>query len=170
MYNQFIIAGPVADPAGIRTAGDALEAFRRIAASDAAFVSRGDDSGTHRRERAIWQEAGFDPKPLPWYIDAGVGMGDALRLASNRGAYILTDEGTFQTLNDDLDLELLYAGDTLRLMNRYGIIIVHRPRRPAEADALLNWLTGPHGGEVIAGYGVQAFGRSLFHPVNEPQP
>jgi len=164
MYNHFLLAGAINDPADLRNATDAADAFRRMAAAETRFVSRGDDSGTHRRERAIWRELGIDPSGRAWYIEAGSGMGDALRLANNRRAYVLTDEGTFLTLKGELELEMLYAGDSLRLLNRYGVMPVHNPRRPAEADSLVNWLTDARGRGVIAGFGVAEVGRSLFIP------
>lgn len=164
MYNYFVVAAPPGDPAGVRGASDARDAFRRIADAEVPFVSRGDDSGTHRRERAVWRELGFDPTGRSWYIEAGSGMGDALRLANSRRAYILTDEATFRMLNDELELGIAFEGDASRLANRYGVIVVQNPRRSAETDSLLAWLTDGRGRAVIAGYGVKEFGRSLFYP------
>lgn len=169
MYNDFILVGPADDPASLRGAHDAVDAFNRLDRAGAPFVSRGDDSGTHRRERAVWRESGIEPNRKAWYIEAGSGMGDALRLANSRHAYVLTDRGTFLTLQNQLDLHLLFEGDQQRLTNRYGVMVVNNARQPAAADSLLEWLTGTRGKQVIAEYGAQEYGRPLFNPMNEDE-
>lgn len=170
MHNDFVIAGPAGDPAGIAGSTDAPEALRRIAAARAPFVSRGDDSGTHRMERRLWSAAGFDPAVERrvndrdrWYIEAGIGMGDALRLAGERRAYIMTDRATYLTLRDGLDLVVLVQGDA-RLLNRYGIIRVKSARNAAGSDLFMDWITSPDGQAVIGGFGRDRFGVSLFTP------
>ena len=165
MYNDFVIAGPQADPAGVRGDADAADALRRIAHARVRFVSRGDDSGTHRKEQFLWREAGLDvPRTKPeWYTEAGVGMGEGLLLASERGAYLLTDRATYLTLHAQLKLDVLSEGDR-RLLNRYGIVRVRNARNAASADSFATWLTSARGRNVISSYGVAQFGRSLFNP------
>jgi tungstate transport system substrate-binding protein len=168
MANDFVVAGPPTDPAGVRGLSDAVEAFKRIAASGAPFVSRADESGTHRKELRLWGEAGIDPVEA-WgsrrdgYIEAGIGMGDALRLASERRAYILTDRATYLWHREILDLELLVEGDP-RLLNVYGIIPIAASPHAGEAEAFVRWITGPEGQALIGRYGTDRFGRSLFIP------
>ena len=163
MYNDFVVAGPPADPAGVRGLSDAVEAFKRIAASGAPFVSRGDDSGTHRKERRLWEEAGIAPTGS-WYLDAGQGMAETLRIASELGAYVLTDRGTYLFLRDRLQLEALAEGDP-RLYNLYGVIPVAGARNTEGGRAFAEWITGPEGQALIADYGIDRFGRPLFVPI-----
>jgi tungstate transport system substrate-binding protein len=163
MYNDFVVAGPSADPAGVRGLSDAVEAFRRIAASGAPFVSRGDDSGTHRKERRLWTEAGIDPAGS-WYVDAGQGMAETLRIASELGAYLLTDRATYLFLRDRLELDALAEGDP-RLYNVYGVIPVAGARNFEGGRAFAEWITSPEAQALIAGYGVDRFGRPLFVPI-----
>src|SRR5690606_18603595 len=163
MYNDFLIAGPPADPAGIHGLADAAAALRRIAAARAPFISRADDSGTHRKERQLWAAAGLEPgRDEPWYSEAGLGMGDALRVASERRAYILTDRATYLVMAQGLELELLVEGDP-RLANVYGIILVSGRDTPA-ARAFVAWITSDEGRAVIASFGGARFGRPLFLP------
>ncbi|MEX2283355.1 MAG: substrate-binding domain-containing protein [Gemmatimonadota bacterium] len=165
MYNYFLIVGPEADPAALRGNRDAVEGFKRIAAAEAAFVSRGDQSGTHRKELFLWREAGLDPpeaKP-DWYSEAGAGMGDALRVASERGAYILTEPGTFMVLRSQLRLAPLVEGDP-RLLNRYALMRVNRTQHGEAADSLIAWLLGPASRDVIDQFGRAQFGDQLFRP------
>ena len=164
MHNDFLIVGPRDDPAHVRGLTDAAEALRRIAAARAPFVSRGDDSGTHKKERALWRAAGVQPKGR-WYREAGQGMGRVLQMASELDAYTLTDRGTWLALRDGLALQPLVAGDE-RLYNPYGIIAVNPARHPgvnlAGARALIHWLTGQDGQRRIAAY--RLHGEPLFHP------
>ena len=166
MYNDFVLAGPSVDSAKVRGLGDAAEALRRIAAGRAPFLSRGDDSGTHRKELFLWREAGLDvPTRKPaWYTEAGVGMGEALRIANVRHAYLLTDRGTYLTMKPQLQLEVLVEGDP-RLLNRYGIVRLKNARNAEAADSFAVWLKSPRGTEVIANFGRQKYGQSLFNPV-----
>jgi len=162
MHNDFLIAGPAADPAGVRGATDAADALRRIAGSGAPFVSRGDDSGTHKRERALWDAVGGAPE---WdgYTEAGLGMADALRVAAERGAYILTDRATFATLGADGGLAALVEGDP-RLVNVYAVTLVANAANPAGARALADWLLGAEAERLIRDFGRDQAGRPLFVP------
>ncbi len=162
MYNDFVIVGPAADPAGVRGLRDAADAIARIAAARATFVSRGDDSGTHKNERALWRAAGIDAAG-GWYRQAGQGMGDVLRIASEAGAYTLSDRGTYLFLRDALTLDLLVEGDP-RLRNQYSVILVERAMNASAAAAFHAWIRGPDAQPLIAGYGAGRFGRPLFTP------
>lgn len=164
MMNRFMIAGAPADAAGVREATSAAEAFRRIASAGARFVSRGDDSGTHRREREIWSAAGARPweERPSWYIEAGTGMGETLHMASELGAYLLTDRATYLHLCERVRLEPLLEGGAL-LENHYTYSLPRSPPNPDGARDFVRWLTGP-GQEVISAYGVPRFGEPLFRP------
>jgi tungstate transport system substrate-binding protein len=164
MHNFFLIAGPESDPAGLRGERDAAAALKRIADRKATFISRGDQSGTHKKELFLWKEAGLDvPSGRPaWYSEAGAGMGDALRVASERGAYILTEPGTFRVLRDQLSLVPLVEGDA-RLINIYSVMRLNRARNGEAADSLVNWLRGP-GLAVVGDFGRKQFGAPLFAP------
>jgi tungstate transport system substrate-binding protein len=162
MHNEFIVLGPAADPAGIRGMTDAAEAFRRIAGAKAGFVSRGDDSGTHRKERSIWEAAGIEPAGS-WYTEAGVGMGDALRIASEREVYVLSDISTFLYNRNGLSLEILVRGDP-RLRNVYSVIRVARAQHPAGAAAFADWMIGSAAQELIGRFGIEQVGQPLFVP------
>ena len=163
MWNDFVIAGPAEDPAGIAGATNAADALRRIAAAEARFISRGDDSGTHTRERDLWKAAGIAPS-WPDYKEAGQGMGACLNIADQTRGYVLTDRGTYLALGKRVDLEVLLEGD-LALRNPYGAILVNPKRRPhVNADGarkLLDYLTSPEGQAKIAAFRVD--GQVLFH-------
>lgn len=167
MYNDFVIVGPKDDPAGIGGLRDAPQALRRIAAAGALFVSRGDDSGTHRKELALWREAGVDPAGAngTWYREAGAGMGATLNIAAAIGGYTLTDRATWLAFRNRRDLVILAEGD-LRLRNPYGVTIVN-PRRHAnvrfaEAKAFRDWLVSEEGQAAIASF--RLAGQQLFFP------
>jgi tungstate transport system substrate-binding protein len=164
MYNDFVILGPLSDPASIRESDSAADALRRISEHRAEFVSRGDDSGTHKKELAIWREAGISPA-RPWYLDAGQGMGACLLLASEKDAYILSDRGTYLSRVDRLRIEVLFEGDPI-LVNPYAVIVVTPERRPhgrhAGAQRLVEWLTSEEGQRRIGQFRVN--GQVLFHP------
>ncbi len=162
MKNAFLLLGPPRDPAGLRQATDAADALRRIAAARAPFVSRGDDSGTHKKEKSLWQAAGIQPGG-PWYVEAGQGMGKVLQMADELGAYTLTDRGTWLAYRDRIGLVPLVSGDP-RLDNPYAIIPVNPRRHPhvnyPAAMAFVKWLRSPEGQGRIADYrlhGEQAF-------------
>lgn len=163
MANDFVLVGPAADPAGIRGTS-VSEALRAIAAARAPFISRGDDSGTHVREQTLWTEAGGIPDDtMSWYMSVGQGMGSALRIASERAGYTLTDRATFMSLAETLLLEILVEGDA-GLENVYATLTTTRGRNAEGADALADWLASETGQARIGAYGVERFGRSLFEP------
>lgn len=157
MYNDFVLVGPAADPAGIAGLGDAAAALARIARARAPFLSRGDDSGTHRRERALWQAAGNDPSGASgtWYREAGQGMGATLNTASMMEAYTLADRGTWLSMQGRLDLRVMVEGDAI-LRNQYGVTLVSAARHPhikAEpARRFAEWLLSPAGQAAIDGF------------------
>ncbi|GAA0594951.1 extracellular solute-binding protein [Caenispirillum bisanense] len=167
MYNDFILVGPAADPAGIRGGRDAAAAMAKVAAAGAPFASRGDDSGTHKAELTLWQTAGVDVAAASggWYRSTGSGMGETLNTAAAMGAYALADRGTWLSFRNRGPLELLVEGDT-RLFNQYGVIVVNPDRHPhvklAEAQAFADWLVSPEGQQAIAGFTIN--GEPLFFP------
>jgi tungstate transport system substrate-binding protein len=164
MHNDFVIVGPAADPAKVAGLKDAAKAFQAIAAATAPFVSRGDDSGTHQKEKAIWRAAGVRPA-APWYREVGQGMGETLIVASEKQAYTLADRGTWAAYRKKVELALLCEGDPI-LANPYGIIAVnpqrHKHVRYAEAMNLIEFVTSPEGRQVIAGFRVE--GEQVFFP------
>ena len=167
MYNDFIIVGPKTDPAKIRGDKSAADALRKIAAAEAAFASRADDSGTHKLELELWKAAGVDPKPASgsWYRETGSGMGATLNTASGIGAYAITDRGTWISFNNKGDLEILVEGDP-KLFNQYGAILVNPAKFPqvkaADGQTFIDWLISPDGQAVLAGYKID--GQQLFYP------
>jgi tungstate transport system substrate-binding protein len=167
MFNDFVLVGPKEDPAGISGLRDAAEALRRIAAARALFVSRGDDSGTHRKELALWREAGFDPAAArgTWYREAGAGMGATLNIAAGIGGYTLADRATWLAFGNRRDLVLLVEGDP-RLFNPYGVVVVNPKRHPnvrfAEARAFRDWLVSEEGQAAIASFRIG--GEQVFFP------
>ncbi len=167
MYNHFVLIGPKADPAGVRQAGDAATAFAAIARTRWPFVSRGDDSGTHKMEQRLWRGAGTDPAKASgaWYRAVGAGMGTTLNMAAAMGAYALTDEASWIAFANRPGLAILLS-DAPALFNQYSVIAVARARHPhvraRAADALIDWLTGPDGQAAIAAYRVA--GAQLFFP------
>lgn len=171
MWNDFVILGPPADPAQIRGMNDAAAAFRRIRDAHAAFVSRGDDSGTHIREKEIWTAAGGAPSANDdWYLSAGQGMGKCLVVADEKSAYVLADRGTFLAFKGKVDLEVLVERDR-RLRNEYGAILVSPTLHPnveaKGARALLDYLTSKEGRERIASFCVE--GEPLFHVTTDAE-
>jgi len=153
--NQFVLVGPASDGAGVRTATDVVTAFKRIAAADVDFISRGDGSGTHERESELWDAAQAKPAPDHWLV-SGAGMGATLRQAAERGAYTLTDDSTFMQLRQQLALAVLFSDDP-RLVNSYSVIY---PRTSPLASRFAEWLIKGSGRQMIAGYranGVKAF-------------
>ena len=167
MYNDFVIVGPEADPAGIAGMTDAPSAFALIAEAEAPFVSRGDESGTHTKEKAIWEAAGIEPSG-EWYVSAGQGMGAVLTMADEQLAYTLSDRATYlsRTL-EGTDLVILTEGDPL-LFNPYGVIAVNPDKGPqvkAElADSFIDWLVSVPTQELVGQFGVDEFGAPLFTP------
>jgi tungstate transport system substrate-binding protein len=167
MYNDFVIVGPAADPAKVAGMSDASAALRMIAEAKAPFASRGDDSGTHKKELSLWQEAGVDPAAPSgdWYRETGSGMGATLNTAVGMDAYALTDRGTWISFENKGDFEVLVEGDDA-LFNQYGVIRVnpeHCPNARTEpAQEFVDWVTGPEGQQAIADY--QLNGQQLFFP------
>ncbi|HUQ24070.1 MAG TPA: extracellular solute-binding protein [Burkholderiales bacterium] len=167
MYNDFVLIGPKSDPAKVQGGKDALEAFRRIRAAQAPFVSRGDKSGTHFAELEIWKAAGIDivKDKGPWYRDTGQGMGPALNTAAGMNAYLLADRGTWLSFKNRADLAILVEGDK-RLFNQYGIMLVN-PQKHASVkkdlgQAFIDWILSPEGQKAIADYKIA--GQQLFFP------
>jgi tungstate transport system substrate-binding protein len=165
MHNDFVIAGPAADPAGIQGLQDAVEAFQRIAKKEAAFVSRGDDSGTHTKELALWEKAGITPAG-DWYISAGQGMGAVLTMSAEKAAYTLSDRATFAARKQEgLALDILLEGDP-GLFNPYGVIPVNPTRHPnvkaALAQQFVDWLIAPETQQLIADFKIG--GQQVFVP------
>ena len=172
MYNDFVLLGPKTDPAKIGGGKDILEAFKRLEAARAPFVSRGDKSGTHLAELDLWKAAGIDIDKVkgPWYRDTGQGMGPALNTASSMNAYILADRGTWLSFKNRGDLAILVEGDE-RLFNQYGVMLVNPDKHPSVKKELgqmfVDWVISPEGQKAISDYKVNR--AQLFFP-NAGQP
>lgn len=167
MYNDFVLIGPKSDPAGVMGSKDILSALKAIKAKGAMFVSRGDRSGTHQAELALWKEAGIDiaAEKGPWYKDIGQGMGAALNTAAAMEAYVLADRGTWISFKNRRDLTIAVEGDK-KLFNKYGVILVNPVKHPHVkkelGQAFIDWLISPEGQKIIAGYKID--GQQLFFP------
>lgn len=167
MYNDFVLVGPKGDPAGIRGLAEAPTALARIAAAEAPFASRGDDSGTHKKELGLWLAAGVDAAAASgtWYRETGAGMGATLNTASGMDAYALSDRATWLKFANKGSLEILVEGDP-ELFNQYGVILVSPQRHPhvkaGEGEAFIKWLTSPAGQAAIAAYRID--GAPAFFP------
>jgi len=163
MYNDFVVLGPESDPAGIKGISDVTEAMRRIAAAKATFVSRGDDSGTHTREKQLWREAGVNPAG-DWYLEAGRGMGEVIIMADERQGYTLSDRGTYLAFKEKTPLKVLVEGDN-RLFNPYGVIMVNPQKHPHVKERLagkfLDFLVSDQAKSIISGY--RRGGEQLFY-------
>jgi len=164
MHNDFIILGPSRDPAGVRDMGNAAEALKAIANRRESFISRGDDSGTHKKEKALWKQAGLSPKGR-WYRDVGQGMGAVITMSDDMQAYTLADRGTYLSMKSKIALEVLVEGDP-KLFNPYGIIAVNPAKHPHVnyngAMRFIAWITSPEGQNIIGA--VQREGQVLFYP------
>ncbi len=164
MYNDFVLIGPVADPAATK-GKDIVAALGKLAAGNAEFISRGDKSGTHAAELRFWKMAGVDNGKGSGYKECGCGMGPALNIAASSGAYVLSDRGTWLNFKNRADLGVLVEGDE-RLFNQYGVMVVNPARHPhvkaAEAQKFVDWLVSPAGQDAIAGYRID--GQQLFFP------
>jgi len=164
MYNDFVIVGPDTDPAGLRSAADATAAMAAIAGAEAAFASRGDDSGTHVAETNLWAAAGIEPAG-GWYLSTGSGMGATLNTAAQVPAYALTDRGTWLSFENRGDLEIVFEGDPV-LFNPYGIILVNPERHPhvktRQGQVFIDWIISDAGQAAIASF--QVGGEQLFFP------
>lgn len=165
MFNDFIILGPSDDPAEIKGESNVTLALKKIADRKANFISRGDDSGTHKKEKRLWQNVNNSPKGK-WYMEIGQGMGTALQIAYEKQAYILCDKGTFLAYKNKIDLIILSEGDAL-LFNPYGIMAVNPARYPhveyIEAMQLIAWITSVEGQKIIGEYKKE--GEILFNPM-----
>ena len=167
MHNDFVLVGPAGDPAGVRGTSNIAAALRSIGEGEQVFVSRGDDSGTHKKELELWGAAAFDPRPASgaWYRESGSGMGATLNVASAMAGYTLSDRASWVSFGNKGELEVLVEGDP-RLHNPYAAIVVNPERHPhvraSEAQAFVDWLTSARGQAAIAAYRVD--GQQLFFP------
>jgi tungstate transport system substrate-binding protein len=167
MYNDFVIIGPASDPAKAAGMTDAPAALGKIAAAETPFASRGDDSGTHKKELSLWQAAGVDvaAESGGWYRETGSGMGPTLNVAIGMGAYALTDRATWISFENKAENKVLVEGDPA-LFNQYGVILVnpekHRNVKAEQGQAFIDWLTGEEGQAAIAGFAID--GQQLFFP------
>lgn len=169
MFNDFILVGPEADPAGVAKAKLAKESLALIVSAKAPFISRGDDSGTHKKEMKLWALGGIEPEGA-WYMEAGQGMGAVLQIADEKQAYTLADRGTWLAYSGKLDLKILLAGDP-KLYNPYGIIAVNPAVHPSVnymgAMQLIAWVTSPDGQKIIGDFKIA--GQPFFIPMAVPQ-
>jgi len=179
MYNDFILVGPLDDPAGVQGVALAKDALSAIADAEAVFASRGDDSGTHSKELSLWSSAGISTDSVgEWYKSLGQGMGDTLTFANEAGAYTLTDRGTFLSMKDYLsDLAVMVGGNSIdenqdpTLYNPYGVIPVNPDKGNINlelAESFVEWLTSVETQQVIADFGVDQFDQPLFYPDSQP--
>jgi tungstate transport system substrate-binding protein len=172
MYNDFILVGPGKDPAGIAGSKTIVAAYKKIAAAKAPFVSRGDDSGTHKAELAIWKEAGIDVKAASgsWYREAGQGMGATINTAVGMSAYVFTDRATWSSYKNRGDYKIAVEGDT-KLFNPYGVILVNPAKHPKvkvkEGQAFIDWLLSAEGQGAIKSFEIN--GEQQFFPSARPQ-
>ncbi len=167
MHNDFVVVGPAADPAGIKGSKTTPEAFKKIAAAGSLFVSRGDNSGTHAKEKGVWKAAGINPEGQKWYQQTGLGMGQTLNVAAEKKGYTLADRGTWLSLQKTLGLPILMQGDPI-LLNIYHVIEVNPAKWPkvnaAGAKAFADFMVAPATQKVIKTFGVKKYGSPLFFP------
>ena len=166
MSNDFVLAGPKDDPAGVKSATSGVDAFRRVAEKQAVFISRGDESGTHQKEKTTWQQAQIEPDGN-WYIRAGQGMGAVLRMADEKRGYTLTDRGTYLALRQKLQLEPLFTGDPAWI-NQYSVLLIN-PKvqthiQHSYARQFAEFLVSPEAQQIITDYGREQYGEPLFRP------
>ena len=165
MHNDFIIVGPADDPARIKGMKSSPESFKKIASATALFLSRGDNSGTHVKEKDIWKAAGINPEGQKWYQQTGLGMGQTMNVAAEKKGYTLTDRATYLALKKNLGLEILAEGDAI-LLNIYHVIEVNRTKWPkvnaAGAKAFSDFMVAKETQDIIKTYGVDKFGSALF--------
>jgi tungstate transport system substrate-binding protein len=167
MHNDFVIVGSPKDPAGVKGFKSATEALRKISDSEAVFVSRADDSGTHKKEKEVWNKLGFQPSGKAWYLEAGTGMANTLNIANEKLAYCLTDRGTYLSMKDRLDLVILVEGDAV-LLNIYHVMQVN-PEKHKVVDgpggkAFVEFMVSDEVQEIISTFGVDKYGSPLFFP------
>jgi tungstate transport system substrate-binding protein len=167
MHNDFIIVGPPEDPAKIKGIKSSSKAFKKIASAKGLFLSRGDNSGTHAKEKAIWKAAGTNPEGEKWYQQTGLGMGQTLNVAAEKKGYTLSDRGTYLALKKNLGLDILVEGDAI-LLNIYHVIEVNPSKWPkvntAGAKAFSDFMVSKETQEIIKTFGVEKFGSPLFFP------
>jgi tungstate transport system substrate-binding protein len=167
MHNDFIIVGPKTDPAGIKGSKSSVEAFKKIAVANAVFMSRGDNSGTHSKEKAIWKAAGINQEGQKWYQQTGLGMGQTLNIAAEKKTYTLADRGTYLALKKNLGLDILAQGDAV-LLNIYHVIEVNPAKWPkvnaAGSKAFAGFMVSKQVQKIIKTFGVDKFGSPLFFP------
>ena len=164
MYNDFIIVGPAADPSGVKGSADTTAAMVAIASGKAPFVSRADDSGTNKKELKLWAAASVVPTATgDWYVQTGQGMGDTLKIASEKQAYTLTDRATYLSLKDSLDLEISFEGDK-GLFNQYGVIVVKGAKNEQGGQAFFDWILSADTQKFIGEFGVDTYAQALFTP------
>lgn len=167
MYNDFVIVGPKADPAGIRGGKDITVALLKVARSESLFASRGDDSGTHKKERSLWQATDIDPTGSSgkWYRETGSGMGATLNVGVGMQAYVMTDRATWINFKNKSDFDIVVEGDE-DLFNQYGVLLVNPAHcknvKHVEGQQFIDWLVGDEGQAAIADYSVD--GQQLFFP------
>ncbi|MDQ0286067.1 tungstate transport system substrate-binding protein [Desulfofundulus luciae] len=166
MHNDFVVVGPENDPAGVKSAKNTVEAFKKIAQTQSTFVSRGDESGTHKKEKDIWKEAGITPGGK-WYQEAGTGMGNTLNIASEKGGYTLSDRATYLANQKHLKLKILYEGDKT-LLNIYHVMQVNPEKfskvNAEGAKAFVDFMVSPETQQIIGKFGVDKYGQPLFFP------
>lgn len=171
MYNDFVIIGPESDPAGIKESTDPSAAFKKITQSQTTFVSRGDTSGTHKKEQSIWDKAGIKPSG-GWYVSAGQGMGETARITNEKQGYTLIDRGTYLALKKSLKLVILVE-NAKDLLNPYGVIAVNPAKFPkvhyVEAMLFIGWITSPDVQKMIGEFGKDRYGQAMFVPLAVPQ-
>jgi tungstate transport system substrate-binding protein len=167
MHNDFIVLGPASDPAKVKGTKASIEAFRKIAGAQSLFLSRGDNSGTHAKEKSLWKAAGIKPEGQKWYQETGLGMGDTLNVASEKKGYLLSDRGTYLALKKKLALDILGEGDAA-LLNIYHVIEVNPEKWPkvnnAGAKAFAEFMVSPETQAVVKSFGVDKYGSPLFFP------
>lgn len=167
MHNDFIIVGPRTDPAGIKGLRSSLEAFKKIAAANTVFMSRGDNSGTNAKEKSIWKDAGINPEGQKWYQQTGLGMGQTLSVAAEKKTYTLADRGTYLALKKNLGLDIVVEGDAA-LLNIYHVIDVNPAKWPkvnsGGAKAFSDFLVSRQTQDIIRRFGVEKYGSPLFFP------
>jgi tungstate transport system substrate-binding protein len=167
MHNDYVVIGPSADPAAIKSAKTTPEAFKKIAAAGALFLSRGDNSGTHSKEKGVWKAAGINPVGQKWYQETGLGMGQTLNVANEKNGYTLADRGTYLALKKNLSLAILKEGDPI-LLNIYHVIGVNPAKWPkvntAGAKAFSGFMVSSEVQAIIKTFGVEKYGSPLFFP------
>jgi tungstate transport system substrate-binding protein len=167
MHNDYIVVGPAEDPAKIKGIKNTVEVFKKIASSGALFLSRGDNSGTHSKEKSIWKEAGLNPEKEKWYQQTGLGMGQTLNVSSEKKGYTLADRGTYLALKKNLALDVLAEGDAI-LLNIYHVIEVNPAKFPkvnvAGGKAFADFMVSRETQDIVKTFGVEKFGSPLFFP------